>query len=61
MVADDVGRSGCEYPSVWAAGKSEVDESPQVYGGGSDIDGDAVAFHASVADSSVSVGDQPGD
>ena len=55
------GGSGGEYPSVGAVGESEVDESAQVDGGGSEAQSDAVAFDASVADPSVSVGDEPGD
>ena len=61
IVVDNRLVSGGEGPSVGTVGEPEVDESTQVDGGGTDTESDTVAFHASVADSSVSVGDQPGD
>ncbi len=39
--------------------ESEVEEASQVDGRGSDGEGLAVAFNASVADSAVAVGDEP--
>jgi len=41
--------------------EAEVEEPSQVDGGGSDGEGLAVAFDSSVADSTVAVGDEPGD
>jgi hypothetical protein len=41
--------------------EAEVEESPEVDGGDAGGQADAVAFDASVADSPVVVGDEPGD
>ena len=41
--------------------QAEVDEPAQVDGGGSQAQPEAVAFHAAVADSAVSVGHDPGE
>ncbi len=51
--------SGWEDPSVGVVGEAEVDESAEVQHCSSGRQGDAVAVGTSVADTAVSVGDEP--
>ena len=49
-----------DHPVLACVMEAEVEESSEVDCGGSDAEGLAVAFDASVADSAVAVGDEPG-